>query len=170
MSKSFYANLTSGLLRASKAAKFRFLTSCVRTIASSRWSRWPYTKSYAAKLDALQRKFLTALMQIKKRPDEPYDAFVQRRHITGGHLASGCGRWSRAWASSVISWNAHVQRAHDNKAWSHAFLGFQPEAWLSLQRILFSSFGESRTRTRAYVGHVQQRWDAGVELAKSIGS
>ena len=122
----------------------------MRTIASFRWSRWPYTKTYGVKLDALQRKFLTALMQIKNKPGEPYDAFVQRRHISGGHLATACGRWSQAWASSVTSWDAHVQRAHDTNAWSHALLDWQPDAWLTLQRFLFSALHESRTRTRSY--------------------
>ena len=165
MSRSFYANLTAGLFRASRAAKYRFLSSCVRTIAHFRWSRWPFTKTYAAKLDGLQRKFLTALMQIRPNVGEPYDAFVQRRHITGGHLASACGRWSRAWAHSVITWDAHVRRAHDSGAWSHALLDCQPETWLDLQRWWHSALGESRTRTRAYRGHVHQRWSAGVNLA-----
>jgi len=168
MCRSFHANLNSGLLRATKPAKYKFLNSCVRTIASFRWSRWPYTKTYGMKLDALQRKFLTALMQIKSKPGEPYDAFVQRRHITGGHLARACGRWSQAWASSVTSWDAHVQRAHDPSAWSHALLDWQPDAWLTLQRFLFSAGHESRTRARAHHGHVHQRWDAGVCLATEV--
>ena len=168
MRKSFYANLSLGLLRASKPAKYKFLNSCVRTIASFRWSRWPYTKTYAAKLDALQRGFLTALLQIKRKPDEPLDAFVQRRHITGGHLATSCGRWSLDWARSVVSWDGHVRRAHDNGTWSHGFLEWRSEAWLSAQRSLFSSFGESRTRTRRYHGRVQQRWQTGVNLANGV--
>ena len=170
MCRSFCANVNSGLLRASRPAKYRFLNSCVRTIASFRWPRWPFIKSYAAKLDALQRKFLTSLMQIKIKPDEPYDAFVQRRHISGGHLASACGRWSQCWANSVVSWDAHVQRAHDIDAWSHALVNWQPDAWLMLQRFLFSAGHESRTRTRAHHGHVQQRWDAGVSLARQVSS
>ena len=51
-------------------------------------------------LDALQRKFLTSLMQVRKNDGEPYDAFIQRRHLIGGHLATACGRRSHAWARS----------------------------------------------------------------------
>ena len=142
----------------------------IRTIASFRWSRWPYTKTYGAKLDALQRKFLTSLMQIKCKPGEPYDAFVQRRHISGGHLARACGRWSQAWASSVISWNAHVHRAHDTNAWSHELLEWQPDAWLTLQRFLFSALHASRTPTISYRGHVHQRWEAGIRLATEVAA
>lgn len=96
MCQPFYSKLTSGLLRASEAARYRVLNSCVRTVASFRSSRWHYTKSYASKLDALQRKLLTTLMQVPRLLGEPYDAFVQRRHVIGGHFATKCGRWSRA--------------------------------------------------------------------------
>jgi hypothetical protein len=168
MCRSFYANLTAGILRAPKAAKYKFVTSCVRTIASFRWSRWPFAKSYAIKLDSLQRKFLTSVMQVKPNSGEPYDAFVQRRHIIGGHLASACGRWSHAWARSVISWDAHVQRAHDDGAWSHVLRDWRSGQWLILRRLLHSALGESRTRSRTNRGRVQQRWSAGVQLAEEF--
>ena len=167
MTKSFYANLTAGLLRAPAAAKYQFLNTCVRTVGSFRWSRWPYAKTYAAKLDRLQRTFLTSLMQIKRRSGESHDAFTQRRHLLGGRLATACGRWSAAWAASVVSWDAHVRRAHDPGAWSHVLLGLQADSWLTWHRFWHSSRGESRTRTRVYHGRVQQRWSAGVELARS---
>ena len=99
-------------------------------------------------------------------PGEPFDAFVQRRHMVGGRLATACGRWSHAWARSVVSWDEHVRRAHDNDAWSHLLVDWQSEEWLVLQRLMHSAFGESRTRSRSYHGHVQQRWSAGVHLAR----
>ena len=167
MCRSFYANLTAGLLRASKAAKYKSVNSCVRAIASFRWSRWPFSKTYAMALDALQRKFLTSLMQVRKNDGEPYDAFIQRRHLIGGHLATACGRWSHAWARSVVSWDAHVRRAHDDAAWSHLLLEWHSEPWLMMQRWLHSAPGQSRTKTRAYHGRVQQRWVAGVALAEA---
>ena len=45
MWRSFYGNLTPGLVRASVAAKMRFLQSSIRSLASFRWSRWPYQRS-----------------------------------------------------------------------------------------------------------------------------
>ena len=86
--------------------------------------------------------------------------------LLGGHLASACSRWSHAWTRSVISWDAHVQQAHDDCAWSHVLLAWHAEQWLMWKRLLNSAFGESRTRSRAYHGHVQQRWSAGVQLAE----
>ncbi|CAK0900901.1 unnamed protein product [Prorocentrum cordatum] len=67
MAKSFYANLTAGLLRAPISAKYRVMNTCVRSVGSFCWSRWPYVKTYAAKLDRLQRTFFTSLMQVKRK-------------------------------------------------------------------------------------------------------
>lgn len=72
------------------------------------------------------------------------------------------------WARAVISWDARVQRAHDNKAWPHALLNWRSYTWLFLQRLRFSAFGESTTRTRCHHGGVQQSWVAGVDLAHQV--
>ena len=78
--------------------------------------------------------------------------------------------WNAWNAPSVIAWNAHVQRAHDSGAWSHILLDWQSEQWLIWERFLHSGFGESRTRSRAYHGKVQQRWGAGVQLAEGVAT
>jgi len=76
------------------------LCSSIQTIAEFCWSRWPYQKSYADRLDATQRKMLGTLFDFKPRNGEPYDAFVQRRHRETGRLATKCGRWSTKWAQA----------------------------------------------------------------------
>ena len=63
MHKSFSSNFRPGLQKSSKAVKLRFLRTCVCTVASFRWSRWPFTRTNADKLDALQRTFQHALSQ-----------------------------------------------------------------------------------------------------------
>ena len=77
---SFYGNLGKGLKHASKHAKFRFLRITVQSVAQFRWARWPFQVSYASQLDRAQRKMLAAAFDIKPMPEEPLDAFVQRRH------------------------------------------------------------------------------------------
>ena len=84
MCRSFYANLTASLLWASEASKYKLLTSCVRKITSFRWSRWLFARTYAAKLDSLQRKFLTSVMQVKPKEGEPFPG-----NIPGG-IFPGC--------------------------------------------------------------------------------
>ena len=158
MYRSFYGNLNSGLKHASKQAKFRFLRSSVQSVASFRWARWPFQVSYADRLDRVQRDMLAAAFDVRPLPEEPLDAFVQRRRIRTGHLASQCGRWSQAWARSVISWDDHLARRHDEESWSPSLLNWHDTSWLSLRRLLHSSGLESRTRTRAYRGKVHRRW------------
>ena len=72
MLRCFYGNLSRGLRQAGDDAKFRFPHSSVGSVASFRWSRWPFQKTYANKLDALQRKMLAGVFEIKPRPEEPY--------------------------------------------------------------------------------------------------
>ena len=170
MLRSFYGNLSKGLQRASENAKFRFLRSSVQSVAEFRWTRWPFQKAYADRLDRLQRKMLSSMFEIKPKPEEPYDAFVQRRHIKAGHLASRCGRWSHAWANSVLTWDAHLTRRHDTMTWSPLLVNWHDSSWLTLQRLLHSIGFESRTRTRAYKGKVHRRWQESIEDARRLAS
>jgi len=168
MIRSFYGNLNNGLRRASARAKYRVLRSSMQTVAEFRWARWPYQSQYAKNLDKLQLKMLATLFQITPKPRELYDAFVQRRHVQSGHLASQCGRWNRSWASSVTSWHQHRLRRHDAGTWGPALLNWHGQDWLSLQRVTNSGVNESRTRTRACRMKVHKRWEESLEHARQI--
>ena len=106
-------------------------------------------------------------MGIRRLLGEPFEAFVQRHHLAGGHLATACDRWSQAWAAAVVSWDDHVQRGHDSMTWALTLRGWRSEWRLTLQRLLHSRPGESRTRFRTYRGRVQQRWSDGMALARA---
>ena len=166
MTKSFFGNLTPGLRRSSKSVKLRFLKSCVCTIPRFRWSRWPFTRTVAQNLDALQRKFSYSLFP--PHIDEPLQEFYVRRHVVAGRLASSVGKWSKLWASDVSKWHAHVNRKHDALAWSPMLLGWRGHQWLGMQRLFSSFFGESRTNTRVLRGVPHRRWEEGFQLAQSI--
>lgn len=168
MFRSYYGNASKGLRRSSKAAKLRFLKSSVQGIAQFRWSRWPFQRTYAKRLDGIQRKMLAHMFNITPHQGEPYDAFVQRRHVHSGHLASQCGRFSQAWAGSLLSWSAHVNRRHDTGTWSAAILDWHNTTWLTQRRLLHSSANESRTQTRAYRGCVQKRWEESLDEAGQV--
>ena len=168
MWRGFYGNLSAGLLAAPEHAKLRFLNSCISSIPAFRWSRWPYQESYAARLDSQQRHMIAVLMQIKPRPNEPFETFAHRRHISCGKLASKHGRWSQRWAQSVCTWSDHVSRKHDSLFWSGPILDWHGESWISLQRLLASVGFESRTGTRAYRGKVHRRWEDSVSKARLV--
>ena len=170
MWRAFFGNLTGGLLRCTDKVKSRFLVTNILAVASSRWARWPYQKNVALALDTTQRKMLAHLMQIKPATGEPYDAFCQRRRLVCGKKAAAMGRWSKKWASSTVAWAAHVERRHDEKAWSHTILGWHDSSWLQLQRLLHSIAGESRTRTRCIRGAPARRWQDGLAEAKQASN
>ena len=113
-------------------------------------------------------KMIATLIRIRPANDEPYDAFCQRRHIVTGKKASKSGRWSESWARSVHNWAAHVDRKHDNRAWSHILLGWRGGFWLEMQRFIKSRGRESRTRTRTVRGKVQRRWEEGLQEARTV--
>ena len=169
MWRAFFGNLSTGLLQASDRAKFRFLQASVKSVAAFRWARWPFQQSYAAKLDRTQRKMIGHLLQIRPRPDESVDEFVQRRHSITSRKARHMGLWSLSWAGSCVSWNAHVTRRHDDRAWSHHLLCYHDLEWLAAQRHAMSAGrGGSRTGTRVRQGKPQRRWQEGVELAATL--
>ena len=93
MTRAFYSNVNAGLERAGKSTKKRFLSGCVLPIARSRWARWAYLPTFAAKLNSLQRKMVATLFDIVPNREEPYDAFCQRRHSDAGALAKDEGLW-----------------------------------------------------------------------------
>ena len=161
--RAFFGNLKPGLLKSSKAAKLRFLKSSVVSISRFRWSRWPYTRTTAAKLDAVQRRFLYSLFPVRPHRDEPLQEFFERRHRVAGRLATSTGRWSELWATDMTNWHAHVNRGHDENAWSLRILNWKNHDWLSLQRLLHSAFGEPRTNTGIARGKVHRRWEEGIE-------
>ena len=168
MWRSFYGNLSLGLLNSSEKTKMRFLESSILSVVLSRWARWPFQRSYGDRLDRVQRKMIENLLRIKPAEGEPYDAFCQRRHIITGKKASKYGRWSERWARSINDWAAHVERNHDNKGWSHFILGWRGGFWLEMQRFFQSRGNESRTRTRSVRAKAQRRWEEGVTEARAI--
>ena len=148
--------------------KLRFLNTCVCTVARFRWSRWPYTKVLADRLDSIQRRCIYSLFPLRRLPHEELTDFFSRRHRTAARNLGPTGKWSRLWESDLINCKAHVDRKHDPDSWSPHLLSWMGHHWLSLRRLWHSAFGESRTNTRIFRGHVHRRWEEGLKIAKSI--
>ena len=165
MLRAFHANMKAGLKRASVTVKLRFLDSCVLPIARSRWARWSYTKQTANKLDALQRSMIAAFIGIVPNSGEEYEAFFTRRHTETSTLALQSGLWSKHWATSIVSWSEHIERGHDERAWSPSLLQWQNSNWLLVRRYLLPG---SATRTRVCRGRPFTRWEEGLEAAKLV--
>ena len=86
-------------------------------------------------------------------------AYFARRSNEAARRAKYCGEWSKIWANDILKWDAHVSRQHDTGSWNYAALKYKGQSWLDLRRSVFSSFLESRTRSRAGIGGVSKRWN-----------
>ena len=161
MWKAFWGNHTQGLISSPMPCKLRFLQGAIQSIASFRWSRWPFQKSAADKLDGVQRKMIYILARVRPRPTEDVAAFVQRRRSVAGGFIGTAGKWSLAWGQSLKSWYDHVDRRHDPWAWSWPLIHWHDDEWIQTQRAAASAQNESRTRTRAYRGKPNRRWTEG---------
>ena len=71
-------------------------------------------------------------------------------------------------ASDLKSWQAHVQREHDGHAWSPHIMNWRGNEWLSMQRLLNSAAGESRTNARVYRGKVYRRCEEGLSMLQCL--
>ena len=168
MVRSFYGNIDTGIRKAGKRVKQRFLAACVLPIAQARWARWPFLTTTASKLDGLQRKMLASLFNVSPSSSEPYEDFCQRRHAETAALAREMGLWSRQWAKSIVNWADHVDREHDPFTWSKDALEWRDSFWLQMQRFLHSGSSGSRTRTRCSRGTPAKRWQDGVTDARGL--
>ena len=166
---AFWANFRPGLRKAPSRAKLRFIQTCIKPVAAFKWSRWPWQKTYATRLDQTQSHMLALLFPCAPLPGESDNDYFRRRSLRTGRLATKMGRWSTQWAQSVRNWHAHCARAHDAKNWCSHIYSFHGPAWLQQQRQNNSRQGETnRTCTRSTQGKVTRRWFEGHNDAKMI--
>ena len=168
----FWRNVSAGLRRAKDCIKIRFIQNIVRSIASYRWARWPYSTMAAAKLDSAQRRMLGWILEVKPRPTETIADFVRRRQLTTGRIASKYGRYSTLWLTDLRKWESHVLRQVSHpELWSVHLYQWHNHEWLNRQRSLASASGESRTGLRSsQPGRVQPRWEASLRQAPDLRS
>ena len=155
-----------GLLKCSLWRRLLFLQSSVLPIFRYKFSRWPWSKTIAGKLDAAQTHMIALLNPLPRWTGESDQDFLTRRSLAAGRLATSSGRWSHHWASAVCSWEAHVNRAHDPKAWSKAVYSYRGASWLQQRRAEFSSGQTSRTNTRSLHARVAARCEESLEAAR----
>lgn len=156
MLKITVCNLDKGLKLCTDDAKLRWLTTVVLPIARSRWARWPYTTTTAARINAMQRKLLALVFEIRPSKGESADTFRERRHLLTTAMSRHQGLWSREWEKSIHSWHAHVVRSSDGHAWSGKLLAWHGDEWLRSKR------SGNRTGTRVLQAGPCKRWGEGL--------
>ena len=144
---------------------------------------WPFSRSMASQIDALQKHMVACLLRLPKNPGEAVKDYMRRRARFAGSVIGT--PWSELWARNVVSWDAHLLRDwgvqkrfyHDGAphlilptswSWAPVLRQFHDNEWLSQRRTLrHKGNGDlsTRTRLRAAVGGVAARWEAGVQAA-----
>ena len=172
----FYKNSGSFRIRAiGIEAKLSLLLRSVFCTVNRKFSRWPFAKSVAIELDAMQVNMVSYLMRLPRLDSEDWVTWIRRRRRVARNLCSRIGMWSEDWANRCISWHEHVLRC--NNISSH-LVQYKNSEWLRHLRgqwvggRLFSNSRNSvlagRTGTRLNVGKPQQRWETGIELARKF--
>ena len=147
----------------------RFLASCVKPVAGFRWTRWPYQRAYACRLDAVQTGMISRLENVRPRLMETPLDFFMRRARRCSQLATRYGRWSASWRHHVCTWHAHLERAHDEGTWSHKLKDHHDENWLLERRAEAARENSSMSRLnlRSTPGRPSMRWFEGLNAAKA---
>ena len=165
---SFWKSYGEALKRGSDKAQRHFMRSSLQSIASFRWSRWPFQKVYAKKLDSLQRHLISCMRPTAPLTNEDASSYFRRRSLASGRVAESWGKWSLHWARDVMKWDAHITRANDKNNWAKPIRDWHAEGWLQAQRFEHSFGGTwGRTRTRSLPGHPATRWSEGVRAARA---
>ena len=144
-------------------------------VVSWKVSRWPFQKSLAVEMDAMQTHMVSILSRIPKHDSEDWVGWIRRSRRLARNVCARIGFWSEAWARRTISWHEHVMRhpgiLKDLLLWHNS-------DWLQAMRAHFvaqngseytrNSFLAGRTGTRADGGRPQPRWDEGITLARAF--
>ena len=148
-------------------------------VAKFAWklSRWPFQKTVAVELDALQCRMVCYLLKCPRLAHESIDSYCRRRARDARNLCKQVGFWSELWAKRVVDWNDHVQRGGAYNHICFPLVNFKNEQWLMHRRAFWVPTDSSSTRntllagrtgTRNNIGRPQTRWAHGVVLAKEV--
>ena len=141
-----------------------FMNRFVRPIIGYRCPRWPFSKHKSRLLDIIQRKILRIVSGIQRKPDETPETFSRRSARMVADMQHEQGLWSDMWASSVVTWAAHILRNTNNGSWSFCLLDLQSSTTLRELR----AFNSNRLGTRATSGFLSVRWTDGLSTASHL--
>ena len=123
----------------------------------------------------MQTNMVSILSRLPKLDSEDWVGWLRRKRRLARNVCSRIGFWSEAWAKRQIDWHEHVMRA---SGVLKDLLLSRNSDWLQAQRSRFvaergsassrNSVLAGRTGTRANGGKPQQRWEAGICLARAF--
>ena len=156
------------MTNASRKTKLRFPQSCTLRRLQIPLGKVAIHTRVGRETRCMSAQFLYQLFPISPYKKEPMHEFFSRRHRAAYRLTGSSGKWSKLWRQDLLGWQAHMKRQYDVHVWKPYLLSWKGGDWLGIQRLLNSAFGESRTNTRAYRGHVHRRWEDGLERRSQL--
>ena len=161
--RAFWGNLGCKEMR-NQSEVNKIMTMCRAILPHIRWrcSRWPFCASFAARLDAIQRRMLRMCCPFRPLPYEELNVFFRRKsRYINSLILNFCCPWSAVWAARVVDWNAHLRRHTDDPFYLPSVLiKWHGRDWLIQQRSQFVQSaahawsvlaGRTGTRRRAVV-------------------
>jgi hypothetical protein len=172
--KSFYAKLCNdGIMSLSPSCQAVQLDKFILPILRYRWVVWPFGKCHSEKIDSIQNRMLSTLMNVQLLPGEDIPTFVRRRCRLANSYSAAQGSWSLRWATDLVAWNAHCTRNHNQAIWTPSLTGIMSTAELQRKRAAFCirsatwSCHAGRTDTRFRAGAVIVRTEQSLVEAQS---
>jgi hypothetical protein len=178
---AYWRNAGSSKIKAASTVwKARLLNQTVVPCFSWKVSRWPWQKTVAIALDALQVNMMAKILCVPRGDGEDIDHYCRRRNRLARDVSLKTGMWSRLWARRMTDWHNHLSRAATRLHFCSRLLQVNDAHWLLLQRSMYVSqdglpYNQSRvsasggrTGTRLNIGRPQTRWHEGVALAETI--
>ena len=161
--RSFFANAgAASEKKLPSRCKLALLERATKPVLSFRVTRWPFLVTRARQLDTIQRKMLGILLDLHPGPDQSAVDFIRHRAREAGRLQRQCGSWSKLWAASVMSWNDHLQREHNNATWPAQLSRLRTPQELQVRRLQLGG----RPQTRAQSGWIKIRWFESIQAAQ----
>ena len=122
-----------------------------------------YIYIYIYILDRIQAKMMAAMLRTPRLPGEALDVYCRRRNAAASTAVRQFGCWSAFWFQRALSWDEHLDRAHNPMSWPVLLRNFHDETWLNERRLLQSRQG---TNTRVHRGRPNTRWHEGIQFVR----
>ena len=74
-------------------------------------SRWPFQKSIAIDLHAVQCRMTAFLLKCERLVGEDINTYCRRRLRLARNFCNDVGMWSTLWCRRIVKWNSHLERS-----------------------------------------------------------
>ena len=147
--------------RLPSSLRILLLKRSVEPILRFRWTRWPFRKDHADRLNGLQRQMLNIIIGVRPLREDSPEEFVRRRAKIVCSMQVSMGYWGEKWAVALGLWKVHIQRPRNQHCWPAIIFSLRSPEELALRRCNNSG----RPLVRQSAGFIQRRWAESLVIA-----